>query len=115
MTYKQILHDAQYFLFKIFTALSYILLIISAFGMSDQALIYLNTVSYYIRIYTCLFLIWRFNPLRQTYEFTELDRNIAFTAGVFILSTTALNKYIEYIKNTTQTVFKKVSEETNFH
>jgi hypothetical protein len=47
--------------------------------------------------------MWRFNPLRENYEFTDLDRKIAFSAGVFILTTTALNEYLvkfkEIIKN----------------
>jgi hypothetical protein len=46
-----------------------------------------------------LFLIWRFNPIRTNYELTELDRKIAFSAGVFILSTTALNNYLIYIED----------------
>jgi hypothetical protein len=47
--------------------------------------------------------MWRFNPVRTHYEFTDLDRKIAFSAGAFILTTTALNQYLdiikEYIKN----------------
>jgi hypothetical protein len=47
--------------------------------------------------------MWRFNPLREKPEFTELDRKIAFSAGAFILTTTALNQYLvkfkEIIKN----------------
>ena len=65
-------------------------------------------ISYYVRIYICLFLIWRFNPLREHYEFTDLDRKIAFSAGLFILSTTALNKYIESVKNKAYEILKKV-------
>jgi len=42
--------------------------------------------------------MWRFNPLREKYEFTELDRKIAFSAGAFILTTTALNQYLEQVK-----------------
>ena len=60
-------------------------------------------MDYYVKIYVCLFLMWRFNPLRTHYEFTRLDAKIAFSAGLFILTTTALNKYINtitsYIKN----------------
>jgi hypothetical protein len=42
--------------------------------------------------------MWRFNPLREKYEFTELDRKIAFSAGLFILTTTALNQYLDQLK-----------------
>ena len=53
-----------------------------------------------------LFLIWRFNPLRKTPDFTELDKKIAFTGGLFIISTTILNKsvldYVTEVKNLIQ-------------
>ena len=42
--------------------------------------------------------MWRFNPLRSEYEFTDLDRKIAFSAGAFILTTTALNQYLIQLK-----------------
>ena len=70
------------------------MLFISYIGISASAPKYLDSLDYYIRIYICLFLIWRFNPLRSHYEFTDLDRKIAFSAGVFVLTTTALNEYI---------------------
>jgi hypothetical protein len=57
----------------------------------------LDYLDYYVRIYICLFLIWRFNPLRSTYEITSLDIKIAFNSGVFLLTTTALNQYLKRI------------------
>lgn len=94
------LNYIQTVFFNLFTTFSYLLLIISLLGISQTATEYLVKLSYYIRIYICLFLIWRFNPFRSNYEFTDLDRKIAFSAGVFILSTTALNKYLIYAENT---------------
>jgi hypothetical protein len=108
MSYKENLHLIQTLFFTFFITISYLLLFISALGISDKAIIYLNDASYYVRIYICLFLIWRFNPLRKHYEFTDLDRKIAFSAGLFILSTTALNKYIEIVKNKAYKILKKV-------
>ena len=104
---KQELHSWQEKLFTLFIYTSYILIILSSFGLSEWAPKYLDNLDYYIRIYICLFLIWRFNPLRTRYEFTDLDRKIAFSAGVFILTTTALNKYLDYIKDHIKRVFKK--------
>jgi hypothetical protein len=91
---KRKLNDFQEYFFNSFIIITYILLILSFLGLSDSAPKYLNTLDYYIRIYICLFLIWRFNPLRSNYEFTDLDRKIAFSAGAFILTTTALNQYL---------------------
>lgn len=93
------LHKYQERLFDIIIYASYFLIIISSLGLSESAPKYLTDLDYYIRVYICLFLIWRFNPLRTHYEFTDLDRKIAFSAGAFILTTTALNQYLEQIKN----------------
>lgn len=92
------LHKWQEKIFDFIIYSSYILIIISALGLSETAPKYLQSLDYYIRVYTCLFLIWRFNPFRSSFDFTELDRKIAFSAGVFILTTTALNQYLDNIK-----------------
>ena len=96
---KNTLYHFQNRLFTIFIYLSYFLIIISALGLSQSAPKYLQSLDYYVRIYICLFLMWRFNPLRTHYEFTDLDRKIAFSAGAFILTTTALNQYLEDFKS----------------
>lgn len=97
MISKQNLNDVQDRFFSLFILLSYILIFISALGLSSSAPKYLDRLDYYVRIYICLFLIWRFNPIRSHIGFTDLDRKIAFSAGLFILTTSALNKYIVQI------------------
>jgi len=101
---KHIINKWQEKFFDIFIYLSYILVILSAFGLSKTAPVYLETLDYYVRIYICLFLIWRFNPLRTYITFTNLDRKIAFSAGAFILTTTALNQYLNYAKEKVKNV-----------
>jgi hypothetical protein len=91
---KRFLHKFQDKLFNLFIIISWLLIIISALGFSQEAPKFLESLDYYIRIYICLFLMWRFNPLRTHYEFTDLDRKIAFSAGLFILTTTTLNQYL---------------------
>ena len=94
MLTKKILHTIQDKFFNLFIIISWILIIVSALGFSQSAPKFLEDLDYYIRIYICLFLMWRFNPFRSHYEFTNLDRKIAFSAGLFMLTTTALNKYL---------------------
>lgn len=94
-------------LFDIIIYTSYFLIILSSFGLSERAPKYLQSLDYYMRIYICLFLIWRFNPLRSSYEFTDLDRKIAFSAGLFILTTTALNKYLVHLKRKTKNLIDR--------
>jgi hypothetical protein len=94
---------------KVFTAvlfISYILIFASFFGLSNSAPEYLATLDYYIRVYICLFLIWRFNPFRTLDKFTELDRKITFSAGLFILTTTALNNYVVMINDKVRNIIQ---------
>ena len=93
-TVSTIAHTFQEMTFDAFIYLSYILITASYFGVFASAPQYLDELDYYVRIYVCLFLIWRFNPLRTRYTFTALDRKIAFSAGLFILTTTALHSII---------------------
>ena len=106
MISKQKLNDIQENFFNIFIIVSYALIIISAFGLYSKAPLYLDTLDYYVKIYVCLFLIWRFNPLRTHKDFTSLDKKIAFSAGLFILTTSALNKYLNYVKNSANIFIK---------
>lgn len=96
---KHQLNKWQEKMFDIVIYITYFLIILSSLGLSQSAPKYLHSLDYYVRIYICLFLMWRFNPLRTHYEFTDLDRKIAFSAGAFILTTTALNQYLEVIMN----------------
>jgi|LauGreDrversion4_1035100.scaffolds.fasta_scaffold00005_28 hypothetical protein len=100
---KKQLNNIQEFFFDIFIYLSYLFLFLSLLGISFISPQIFIEVNNYVRIYICLFLMWRFNPLRSQYEFTNLDRKISFSAGLFILSTTALNQYLVNSEN----VFKR--------
>ena len=112
---KHDIHRFQELAFDIIISISYILLIVTSLGMSTKANQYLETIYYYIKIYTCLFLMWRFNPLRTEYQFTHLDRKIVFYAGTLILTTTALNKYIvtyhEKVKKIATSTLPKIKNE----
>lgn len=93
MTFNDKIHKIQEHFFNVFIFISYTVIILSALGLSLRAPLYLDELEYYIRIYICIFLIWRFNPFRKI-KFTDLDRKIAFSAGLFILTTTAIDKYL---------------------
>ena len=97
---KKDLHNIQTHFFNLFIFISWTLIIISGLGLSHISPQFLEQLDYYIRIYVCLFLMWRFHPFRSHYEFTDLDRKIAFSAGLFILTTTTLNEYLlDFEKN----------------
>jgi hypothetical protein len=104
MVFYKKLNEFQETFFDIFINISFFLIIVSFFGLSNIAPKFLDTLEYYIRIYICLFLIWRFNPFRHINKFTDLDRKIAFNAGMFIITTTALNQYLVNIKGDVQNI-----------
>ena len=87
----------QYKLFTLFIIIFYAFAVISALGLYPNARAYVETMDYYMRIYICLFLIWRFNPISK-HQFDELDKKIVFIAGMTILSTTVLNQYLVVFK-----------------
>jgi hypothetical protein len=63
--------------------------IVNFYGEKTKAI--LSFVTYYIRFYVCIFLIVRFNPFysiitKRKFMFTELDRKIAYSSGITILT-----------------------------
>jgi hypothetical protein len=95
--------------FDFVTYLTYILLLASGLGLSQYAPAYVKDIDYYTRVYVCLFLIIRFNPFVKI-KFDELDRKIAFAAGFFILTTTALNQYVTYLGRQIKTELSEKKE-----
>jgi len=91
--FSKTLHKFQENIFGVVIILTWILYIVIVFGISSSAPNYLNDLQYYTKIYVSLFLILRFNPFRRV-KFTELDRRIAFSAGVFLLGTSAINSFL---------------------
>lgn len=92
----------QNFILDFVSYLSILLYIIIALNMSLNAPEYLETLKSLTKIYVSLFLIYRFNPFRQT-KFNDFDSKIAFNAGIFLFTTTTINEiliqYFEKIKN----------------
>jgi hypothetical protein len=64
-------------------------------GVSFISPSYAETLEFAIKLYVCVFLVWRFHPFRTRPHFTELDYKISFNAGMIILMTTILNAYLK--------------------
>lgn len=73
----------------------YILYFLTIFGLSRAAPQYLDTVNNSLRTYVSIFLIIRYNPFVKIAKFTDFDREIIFSSGVFLLLSTAFGKYIK--------------------
>jgi hypothetical protein len=96
------IYNIQNRFFDIIIILSWILYLLIALRLSVKAPDFLDDLEYYIKIYVSLFLLYRFMPFRKI-KFTDLDRKIAFNAGIFLFSATTINSilltYIKQIKS----------------
>ena len=104
MNYEKVFYNFQETIFNIFIGISWLLLILTSLGIFDEYPEVFFKAAFYIKIYICIFLLWRFNPFRQFFVnkplvFTNLDRKIAFSAGLFMLTTSFLKEYFFKIKS----------------
>jgi hypothetical protein len=78
-------------LFIIISYISYIGIAVGVQLVSPESL---DNLDYYVKMYVSLFLLFRFNPF-QKIKFNELDRKIAFSAGIFLVTTTVINTVVQ--------------------
>jgi hypothetical protein len=91
--FSKSIYSFQNLIFNIIIIFSYTCGALIVLGVYPNAATYLANVDYYVRIYVSLFLLLRFNPFRHI-TFTDLDRKVAFTAGIFIFTTTIVNQIL---------------------
>ena len=68
------------------------------FGVVLLDIAYLRKLSTFVQLGVCLFLIWRFSPLRTMREITYLDRSIIFYCATFLfMNVTAVEAYKTFV------------------
>jgi len=68
------------------------------FGVVLMDVSYLRKLSTGVQLGVCLFLIWRFSPLRTMREITPLDRSIIFYCATFLfMNVTAVEAYKTFV------------------
>jgi len=79
---------------------SYVLYFLAFLGLSSLAPQYLSHLRIFLKIYVALLLIYFYNPITyKEKKFTDFDRRLAFSAGIFLLlSTTLIDGIEEYLK-----------------
>lgn len=84
----------QFYLYG--SILSYSVFLLTLTGIVTFAPTHILLLQKILKYYVCLFLIIRFNPFNHIRNITkrdvEFDRKIAFSAGIFLLLTTALTE-----------------------
>ena len=89
----QLFYETNNFIFNVSIIIVWILVftsIVNIYGEKTKEI--LSVITYYTRIYVCIFLILRFNPFysiitKRRFIFTDLDRKIAYSSGIIILTT----------------------------
>ena len=98
------LYEIQYFAFDIVVWISYITYGLLMIGFLNTSPKYIDYLNYGVKIYVSLFLLWRFNMFQKV-RFSELDRKIAFSAGMFLITTTAIDTIIRGYYSELKTLF----------
>lgn len=88
------LYEHIFFGSLVFTYVLITLVILGLGGSNTRE--YLSNLNYFMKLYVCLLLLVRFNPLVQT-KFTDFDKRLVFTSALFLLSTTTLEEIIVYL------------------
>jgi hypothetical protein len=79
---------------KYLTLVGHVIFIFTYAGVGITAPASLTNFEYYLKLFISVFLLYRFNSFRDKIVFEELDRRIAFSAGIFMFSTTVVNEIL---------------------
>ena len=85
-------------MFNIIKYLSYIAYFTALFGVYNFDPRYSSMLDLITKLYISLFLILRFNPLVKE-KYTKFDKNIVFSAGLFLFITTSIDGIIKSYLN----------------
>ena len=85
--------SASFHIYNILTYASFLLYIISTIDLYDTAPQYILYIDIALKLFIGLFLIFRFNPLIKI-QFNEFDKQIIFSAGIFILLSTTITSFM---------------------
>jgi hypothetical protein len=88
----------QNFWFNAFIIITYISYFALAIGLLKTQPKYLSTLSFFVKLYVCFFLIIRFNPFRKV-QFSELDRKIVFSAALFLITENINDYFMKYFQD----------------
>jgi hypothetical protein len=84
--------------FLVFTTVNFILscLVVASFlGVTPISPKYTETILTIMQIYVSLFLVVRFNPFVKKPNFSPLDREVVYYAGLVMLANTTFAKYVK--------------------
>ena len=76
--------------------LTYIFIVSIIFGFGGNKIgDYLSILNFFMKIYICLLIIYRFNPFVKS-TFTDFDKRLVFSSSIFLLSTVTIEEFFKY-------------------
>ena len=86
---------------------SFVLYFLAMLGISSLSPQYLSNLRIFLKIYVSILLIYFYNPISyKEKKFTDFDRKLAFSAGIFLLLSTTIVDSIElFLKDKTKLIF----------
>lgn len=93
--------------FLVTVALTYVSYIFIFLGISYLLPTYIRSISNVLHVVICLFLIYKFNPLRSAQQITETDKNLIFFAALFIIMSTSITEFTISFFDSMKQVLKK--------
>lgn len=98
-------------LFVFFSTIANTFFLLYFLGVLKNKYALVETITFYLKIFISLFLIFQFNPFypltTHGNKLTNLDRNVAFAAGVSLLAVYAIEFY-----NKTFAILQNVQQHT---
>ena len=83
---NKFLYNVQLNFLTYFSYIIKISLVLYIIGASSAKSIYLIKINFFVKIFLGFFLVYRFSSRREhTIKFTDLDRKIAYSAGLYII------------------------------
>jgi hypothetical protein len=108
LVYNKTLYNFQYIFLTYFNYLvriSLVLYIIGAFSTKSKIMLQIN---FFVKLFLGVFLVYRFSGSRRyKIHFTDLDRKIAFSAGLYII-VVSFSDFLASITETTRTHVMKL-------
>lgn len=96
--------------------ISYILYFVILLGIVNYAPFYFDYLKNFLKIYIGFLLIYLYNPITyKKRDFTNIDREIVFSAGIFLLlSTTVITTIESYFTYYSKDLLSKSYEIINY-
>ena len=94
-------------LYNFYLILSYFLYAAILFGVSFVSVSYLDILNSIVKVLISLMLIYVFNPFKTKTELNPFEKDIIFSAGVYLLLTTFIGEYLVTYGKNLENVIKK--------